>query len=234
MPLICAHRRRPAHQRQEAFLRGQLDRRVGAAAGDADLDLGQRLRDDVPALALPDLAVPVERLRRLPGLEDQVDRLAEHDARIGRHRPALLVVGDIDADAEAGDVAAVGEMVADRAVGRDLQRMEERQRADAGPILICLVSAAALQMSRSALGSWSGAWKARKVPCSLIQASFMPSRSATMISCEVLVVARLGQLVVAVAVREKTDLHRLLPRTADGWRWRRALSSRLARAPHEL
>ena len=39
-----------------------------------------------------------------------------------------------------------------------------------GPILICLVSAAALQMNRSAQGSWSGDWNARKVPCSLIQA----------------------------------------------------------------
>src|SRR5882672_11636476 len=49
-----------------------------------------------------------------PGLEDEIDRLAEHDARIGRHRPALRVLGDIDADPEARQITAVGEVIADR------------------------------------------------------------------------------------------------------------------------
>src|SRR3954466_12205912 len=114
-------RRVPGHQRQETLLRRKLDGRVGARAGDADLDIGQWLRDDVPALALPELSLPVERLRRASCFADQFDRFAHHGTWITGDRPALIVPGDVHADTETGHVAAVREMVADRSLGRYLQ-----------------------------------------------------------------------------------------------------------------
>src|SRR5262249_44522331 len=186
---------------------GELDGRIGSAAGDPDLEIGKRLRDDVPLLTLPDLAMPIEWLRRRPGLQDQLDRFPHHQARIGRQWPALLVVGDVDAYAKTSDVAPVGQMVADRRVGRKLQRMEERHRPDARshPDLLG-------ERRRLADHEIGARQRIRRLPGQERAVLANPGfRHAEPVShddlLEVLVVAELGDLVVAIAVGENPDLH---------------------------
>ena len=123
-------RRMPGHQRQEALFRREFECRVATRAGDADRDVRERLRNDVPALALPELPLPVEGLRRAPRFADQFDRFAHHGARITGNRSSLIVPGDVHADTEPGHVAALRKVVADRRLSRYLQWMEERQGPD--------------------------------------------------------------------------------------------------------
>src|SRR5690242_5991997 len=96
----------PRQQRKKSFLRRDLQRAVATRTSDADIGprAGQRLGDDLPILALPNLTVPIEGLGRFPSLQDDVDRLAHHVA-LRRGQLAAQAAAIADTEAEPGHIA---------------------------------------------------------------------------------------------------------------------------------
>ena len=104
--------------------RGPVDRLVGAERGAPDrrVRLLERPRPRVDVAELEVLAIPLEGAGLRPGLDDQVVRLVEAVARLGRVEREGVVLG-ADPAHEAGDDAPAGDDVEQRDLLGHPQRM---------------------------------------------------------------------------------------------------------------
>ena len=198
----------PRKQREKAFLGGDLQGAVAARAGNSDIGtrLGQRLGNDLPVLALPDLAVPIERLGLGPRFEDDVDGFAHHVALRCRQYAAQSPA-PADAKTEAGHVAAIGQVIALRGVGRDLQRMKIGQRANTRAHLDALGQRRGFADERIRRRQLIGRVIADENPV-LADPGFVDAQLVGEDDLvQIFLIARLGDLIAPLAVGEKPEFH---------------------------
>jgi len=154
------------------------------------------------------LAVPIERLWRDPSFEDDVDRLAHHVA-LRRRQLAAQATPIADAQPETGHIAAVRQVIANGSVGRDLQRMEIGQRADAGPHLDPLGQSCCLANERIGRGQLVGGVIGNENAVLADPGFVYAERVGEDDLLQILFVAGLGNAITPLAIRKKPEPHSL-------------------------